>query len=635
MKRLTVAVLGHVDHGKTSLVKALTGTDTDTLPDEKQRGLTISLGFAYFVTSAGIINFIDAPGHVDFINTTVSALSGVDTVLLVISAADGIQAQTREHLEIVEMMDIQHLMIAITKTDRAENDAIATLIQQVTDMLASQSFVSSEIVTCTTQTATGLDAIKLGLNKLATLTREHKSLPGFYLPIDRAFSMTGSGTIVTGTLLGQTVQRGQSAMLQPTETVVTVRAIQVNGTDVENAEPGTRVAINLRGVSVDEISKGYNLCSVGTFPSSMRFDVVLDMQAASAALPRHMETVTVLYGTHHASAKVRYLDRANLNDKKHIYAQLEFVKPQTAYAGQRLVIRRPATAHIAAGGAVLDPNASALKYSKFDHIRVLETALNGDPLDIAQALAKRGSGVALMADIERLSRRDTLQVKTAIQTQFDFNHEGFAFERTILHKTKGQILENLKQHHQHYPLRPLILIDQIVQMMRATNPTLFNHAKLRLKEEGSIVVNANRIADAGFNPYAALSEKHLTLLENIEDALKVAGINALRQDIHENDADLTDLYEILIHKGDVIRLHNHALKQSLLIHKLTVESARKTLQSAFPKQATFTTSDARKALATNRKVIVPLLEYFDQNNVSVRNGNLRYLSDTSAGVENS
>lgn len=621
----TIAVLGHVDHGKTSLVKALTGTDTDTLQEERERGLTISLGFAYYRSEAGTLNLIDAPGHADFLRTTISALSGIDTILLAVSATEGIQAQTLEHLCAAKRMGICNVIVAITKSDLNTAPAHNDLAAEVEILLSANAFSESKIIPCSVHSATGLAALKHALDDFLKAPAKHIALPGFYLPIDRVFSHTGTGTIVTGTLLGQPIFKDQAATLHPSETSTSVRGLQVNGNAVDSAQIGTRVAVNLRGVSVDDISKGYVLSDNDVFASSAQFDVLLDGQTDSPALLQHMETVTVLYGTHHAAARIRYFDRANPEQDHAVYAQLQFAKPQTAYTGQRFVLHRPATAQIAAGGIIVDPVAASVRRNKPHHINVLKAAANSDLLRITHAITARDGGLAIIDDVSRLSNCKASKIEHTIQNDFEITETGFVFCKTALTATGTQILEHLTRQHEQHPLRPFVATDHINQTMRSTHPAIFNRAVELLEAAGQIKVNANHIACEAHDPLAMLSPEQRTRLDALECDLKTAGLNAIRYDTTQDATNHTDLIELLIHERRAIRLYNHALRQVLIVHTSTVESAHTALRSAFPQRTLFTTSDARKALDTNRKMIVPLLEHLDRQHLTVRNGNSRYV----------
>lgn len=626
----TVAVVGHVDHGKTSLVKALTGTDTDTLKEEKERGLTISLGFAHHTTKSGIINLIDAPGHADFVRTTVSGLSGADAILLVISAVEGIQTQTLEHVELARLLGIHHAITAITKTDLCTKEAYDALVVQATNLLKRKGFIASPIVSCSTQLEGGIDVLEVELRQLFKLPLSPSAPVGFYLPVDRVFSQTGAGTVVTGTLLGGAMQIDDEAVIQPANEAISIRNLHANGEHAKTADSGTRIAVALRGTSAQSVSKGDVLCAASLFESSALFDVMLELSDPERLKLKHMEHVTVLHGTGHAAARVRLFEPSGQQDGQAIYAQLKFSKKQISFAGQRFVLRRPASAVTIAGGTILDPVGSERLRAKRLHVNVLEKAGAGNLSALALALSERDGGCVGLDEITRLSRHTRSDIAGKLSTDFEFDEQGHAFRKNDLDDLKTAYIKILSQMHKEHPCCPHVSLQKVRRALRVMNVFILGYAEQSLMRSQVLYINKESVALCEHDPFAVMNPDQLVAFDLFESCLKEVGISPLRHaDLQETRERNADFSELLIWCGRALNLYNHGLNQHILLHTSAVKNAHVTLSSAYPRSVNFTTSEARALLDTSRKIVVPVLEYFDQQGVTLRQGNERsILKDT-------
>jgi selenocysteine-specific elongation factor len=621
MKTRVVAVVGHVDHGKTSLVKALTGVDTDSLKEEKRRGLTISLGFAYRNTPSGVVNLIDAPGHSDFIRTTVSGLSGADAILLVVSAVDGIQAQTREHVEVARLLGIQHAIVAITKTDLCEAKECSKLIEDVAFLLRGKGFLDSPIILCSLQSNEGIQAIELELIQLFVQPVARAAKLGFFLPIDRVFSKDGAGTVVTGTLLGGPIGIDDEGVITPANTLVSIRNLHVNGEPVRSANSGARIAVALRGGAATSVSKGDVLCATEIYEPSNVFDVALKLADIENLKLKHMEHVTVLHGTGYATARLRLFEPTQQQSGVVIYAQLKFTDRQVAFAGQRFILRRPASGITIAGGTVLDPTPCERQRKKTLHLKVLKQVKNGVLSDITMALAERDGGSISIAETARLSRLPNARVAQKISRDFDIDRQGFAIQKNKLSDVKAAYIKELKRKHEAQPCRPFISIDLIRNVFR----TVHNSALLRVEEglirSRVICVKNRNVALCEHDPFAVMSPDQMLAFDLFDSDLKQMGLSPVHNTgMKEKDEDFA---ELLVWCGRAVRLYNHALRQYVLLHAEIMKNAHSALISAYPSPTTFTTSEARLLLGTSRKIIVPVLEYFDEQDVTLRQGNER------------
>lgn len=623
MTTRVVAVVGHVDHGKTSLVKALTGVDTDSLKEEKKRGLTISLGFAYRNTTPGVVNLIDAPGHSDFIRTTVSGLSGGDAIILVVSAVEGIQAQTREHVELARLLGIRRAIVAITKTDLCEKKECSKLIENVAFLLKGKGFLDPPIIPCSLHSNDGVQAIELELSQLFVKPVERTTTVGFFLPIDRVFSKSGAGTVVTGTLLGGAIDSDDEGVILPASASVSIRSLHVNGETVRSASSGARVAVALRGGVANSVSKGDVLCVTETYESSNVFDVALELADIENLKLKHMEHVTVLYGTGYATARVRLFEPTQRQSERVIYAQLKFSKRQVAFAGQKFILRRPALALTLAGGTVLDPAPYEHQRKKTLHLKVLEQVTGGVLSDIAIALAERDGGCISLAEITRLSKLSNARVVQEISRDFEIDRQGFAIKKSKLSDVKAAYIKELTQKHEEHPCRPYISLELIRSLLRAVHTSVLLRAEQGLIKSREICVDNGNVAVCGHDPFAVMSPDQMVAFDHFDSDLKHVGLSPLKQSEMKEKSE--DFAELLVWCGRAVRLYNHALRQYVLLHAEAMKIAHATLVSTYPRSTTFTTSEARLLLGTSRKVIVPVLEYFDKQGVTQRQGNERFI----------
>jgi selenocysteine-specific elongation factor len=626
MTTKTVAILGHVDHGKTALVKALTGIETDTLAQERERGLTISLGFAPYRGANGTLNLIDAPGHADFIRTSISALSGIDAAILTISARDGIQAQTHEHLKAAKLLQVDVPIVVITKRDMASSTNMTAIKADIVDLFTQYDLKAPIIVTCTTVAPIDIIDVTDALDTFLNAPEKRPTLAGFYLPIDRTFSKSGSGTIVTGTLIGHSLNVGDTAHIAETQYVTLIRALQVNGAQVQTAYPGDRVAVNLRNAALVQLKTGQVLTAPDAFMASTRFDIALDKPSPHTKRPPHMAQITVLHGTTHASARLRYFDHAVIDADRTVYAQIEYNTPQTAYSGQRLILRQPASAELLIGATILDPNARRITRAKTEHIQVLHSIAHQDPSLIATHLAHRDKGIIDLRELARLSGQTIERLIKHHLHDFQIVEESMAVDKSALVTSQDKILSALQNLHDANPIRPHFDMQTLKTTMPSESHPMRTYAIKCLQSAGRIRLSQSQISLCNYDPNAALTAQQKQDYERLDHTLKAMALMPDHIEIiastYSQGADLIDL---LIYNKRAIQLYNYALNQAILIHLDAVTHAQDALKQTFPNATHFTTSEARKALNTNRKTIVPLLEYFDKIGFTARTENGRYI----------
>lgn len=641
MKSCAVAVIGHVDHGKTSLVRALTGIETDRLKEEKERGMSIALGFAHRGYPSGIIDFIDVPGHEDFVRTMVAGATGASAALLVVSAVEGIARQTIEHLEIATLLGITRGVVAVTKADLLARSAWPDREMSVRAAIAATGLREQPIVFCSSTTGEGLDLLDRQLDDLLCRSPELTRLPGFFLPVDRVFSSAGMGTVVTGTLLGAGLEPGAQAVVAPKGRPVIVRGLQTHGLDRTHVEAGSRAAVNLRNVARDDVRPGDVICAPDCFPSSTQIDVRLTVSPQADRALKHLEDVRVLLGSRSTTATVRLVRGNRIEPGESDYAQLRFAAPVTAFAGQRAVLRRLSPAGTIGGAVVIDPAASPARRNDHQRMTILAAAWGGDPHEIADALGRRSGGIVHLADLARLASRSADHMREVLGTAYLDLGAGAIASRSAVAAAKQACLDQLASLHRDSPLLSGFPEARIRQLLAGSvSLVLVSHAEQLLVEEGHVVRRREGIALAGHDPLAGLSDPQRSRLDAIEEALRQGGLKPpdpddLRAEADADPGTCRGLVALLVASGRAVSLMNHALRQVLVFHVDALDEAGRELRTAFPFPMQFRTGEAREVLRTTRKFIVPVLEHLDAQGVTVRHGDLRHVAQDARAASNS
>jgi selenocysteine-specific elongation factor len=626
MRHCAVAVVGHVDHGKTALVRALTGVETDRLKEEQARGLSIALGFAHRDYPSGLIDFIDAPGHEDFIRTMVSGATGVRAILLVVSAVDGVERQTREHLQIASLLGIRTGVIAISKADLLPEDLWDRRAAEIAQDLADTGLADQPIIICSARTGAGLERMNAELDRLIQRCPPPAPLPGFFLPADRVFTVQGVGTVATGTLLGGALDSGAEAVIEPSGRRVAIRGLQAHGVAVERAEPGWRAAVQIRGASVDDVRPGNAICEPGRFGASAQVDGLVAVSAGVRPL-KHLESVRFLVGARSAIASVRLMEGRSIEPGGSGWAQFRFPDPVPTFAGQRAILRRLSPGETIGGALVLDPAATPSGRRSAERIAVLQAVHGGDPLEIVVALAARDRGVVLIEDAGRLSGARHEELGAMLAADFESVGGALISPRRWLDDARRAYLGALEEAHARAPTRPNTPAEAIRRALaRAFAPALVEHIEQRLADAGDIVSARGRVALATHDALAALTETQRADITQIEAELREG--RAAPPDLRELRArpDGADLLDILIDLGRAIPLRNYALRQTVVFHAEALDAAFAALAAAFPPPTPFKTGEAREALDTSRKFIVPLLEAFDARGWTLREGDDRRIA---------
>ncbi|MEL7546130.1 MAG: selenocysteine-specific translation elongation factor [Pseudomonadota bacterium] len=624
MKSCAVAIVGHVDHGKTALVRALTGQETDRLKEEKARGLSITLGFAHRAYDAGIVDFIDSPGHEDFIRAMVCGSTGAQAALVVISSVEGVAQQTREHLEILSHLNVRRGIVALSKSDLVPDAERPDVRASIADALKGSPFAEEPFVFCSAETGEGLDELSSEIETLFDRAPQATTLSGAFLPIDRVFTLKGVGTVATGTLLGAPLNVSDEVILEPQGAAVTVRHMQAHNDTVDVARPGTRTAVNLRGVDRDMLHRGNVICSPGTMQSSFEIDAWVTLSSEQSGLKNGAE-VRLLIGTASLVATVFVWGGQKSIEAGGGYVRLRFRDRVAMHAKQRGVLRRLSPATTLGGVTVLDPAPPQIPKRDPARLSVLQAAYKNDPNEIAIALTETDQGIASVSDIKKLSgitNDDREQLELA---EFESVGQGLVAQKRTVDAARSAFLESVSARLAANPSRASVPVAEVKQDLASRfAESLLGFVSQSLLRSGALAGSDNALVLPGRDPFSDLSTARRQRLAGIERALRDGGTTPPPVSELEGDGGRdSDLVKLLVAADRAKFLRSTSQKHIPLIHSDVIDEAYDALSAAFPSPREFTTSEAREVLQTTRKFAIPLLEHFDKLGLTYRDGNNR------------
>ncbi|HET7340251.1 MAG TPA: selenocysteine-specific translation elongation factor [Methylomirabilota bacterium] len=629
-RHVVVGTAGHIDHGKTSLVKALTGTDTDRLPEEKARGITIDLGFAFLEEAGGLtIEIVDVPGHERFIKNMLAGVGGIDLAMLVIAADEGVMPQTREHLAICSLLQIRHGLVALTKTDLVEADWLELVRDDVATLLRGTFLEGAPIVPVSARTGQGLDVLRAALRDLAATVpaRGSDQLPR--LPIDRVFTIKGFGTVVTGTLMAGRLRVDDRVEIFPAALQAKVRGLQTHGQPVTEASAGQRTAVNLQSVERAAVERGNVLGLAGTLVPSVLVDGTLELLADAPRPLKTRDRVRLHAGTSEVMARVLLLEAPELAAGGSGFARFRLEAPLVALPGDRFVVRSYSPMLTIGGGTLLDIAPPRFKLKAPVHLAHLRLLQSGAPEAVVdEHIRNAGAGGVRVAALsgrapfgpERLrALLATLQSSgrvVAIDRDWYVHPESLA-------RLRGLALAVLEQFHRAFPLRPGMSREELRGRSGAADERVFAHLLDTLVAEGVVRTERDKVQLAAHE--VRLSAEQQRVVDRLEqdylaaaaappspeEALARAGVTGDEE--HE-------LFQVLVGARKLVRV-----KESLYFHAQALDAIQGKLVAMLRERKEIGPGDIKDLLGISRKYAIPLLEFFDGRRVTARVGERRVL----------
>lgn len=626
IKRVLLGTAGHIDHGKTSLVARLSGINTDRLPEEKARGISIDLGFAHWESDGIRFGIIDVPGHERFVKNMVAGATGVNLGLLVIAADDGVMPQTREHLEIMDLLGIPTGAIAITKTDIVEADFVELVEAEIEDLTAGTFLDGCPIVPVSSHTGAGIDELRSVLTQMATKLELASDAAWFRMPIDRVFSIPGHGTVVTGSVLGGEVKAGDTIELLPEGREIRVRSVQVHGSSSDDSEANQRTAINLAGVKTEEVSRGQELATTGYLKTSKRLLVEVNCLSSSPVVLKDRLEVSLHLGTTESPVRIVTKGRTIKQGDK-AFIELRLTEPVVATWGQRFILRRISPAVTLAGGRVLDPGIpsgrrlrsieeSAAGMASAEPLQRLSALIGAqDPVTEKKAAAWRGGIDPRQFDdlVEQLRKDGT--IKSIGSINIVHTERFVALSKSIMRMIREE-LDRLQPRRSLPRQKILILCKPLAdQSLLAETITQL----IKAKELVSVGINLGP-ADA----QVELTKRQRKALDQMLHAINDAGLNPpttkeLSTTIDQKPDIVANLLNVCVEDGLLIRV-----SKDLFFTPGSLDKGRIVCAEAIEKsEAGSTMAELRDAMQVTRKFAVPLCEFFDEAQVTKRNGDTR------------
>jgi selenocysteine-specific elongation factor len=632
LKHIIIGTAGHVDHGKTALIKALTGRDTDRLQEEKERGITIELGFAPFDLPGGRrAGVVDVPGHERFIHHMLAGVGGMDLVLFVVAADEGVMPQTREHLDILDLLGIKKGIIVLTKKDLVDVEWLELVEEEIRETVAGTFLAEAPLFAVSSVTGEGIPQLLAAIDALTQEVAERNPQASFRLPIDRVFTITGFGTVVTGTLVAGTIRLGDRCEILPGEKEGRVRQLHVHGSPVEEAYAGQRVAVNLTGIELSDVSRGDVLVAPGSLKATTMVDCRLYLLPSAPRPLANRTRVRFHTGTAEVLGRAYLLDKGELEPGGRGLVQFRLEGPVAVRRGDRYVIRSYSPMVTIGGGEVLESHPPRRRRFREAVIRELELKEKGDPLQLVeQGLWEAGEGGIGLEELEtklglspgemedllaRLEEEGKVVVLTLEQPHY--------LHRDIVATLRERAREALEDYHRRHPLRWGMAKEELrTRHFPALPPRLFQEFLLALDRDGVLAVERERVKLASHQPTLSPQQEALRgeleklfLSQPFSPPAPAEAISRL------GGGEAGELYLYLVEAGTLVRL-----SEDLAFHRRAVEEAREKILAQLEAQGSITVSQFRDLLQTSRRYALPLLEYFDAQRLTRRVGDKRVLA---------
>lgn len=632
MRHLIIGTAGHIDHGKTTLVKALTGIDTDRLKEEKERGISIELGFAFLTLPDGIqAGIVDVPGHERFVKTMLAGVGGIDLVVLVIAADEGVMPQTREHLHICELLQVKRGLVALTKSDLVEVEWLEMVRADVVETLKGTFLDGCPVVPCSATTGQGLPDLLQAIQAQAAAAEPKRTEGTVRLPIDRVFTIKGFGTVITGTLWSGTLVVGDEAAILPADLRSRVRRLQVHGQTVARAVAGQRTAVNLPGLEVSQIERGDVLCLPGTLRASEAFDATLSLLRDAPRPLVNRARIRFHLGTSERLARVVLLDREELQPGEQAYVHLRLETPSAALPRDRYVIRSYSPAVTVGGGSILDPNPPRERRPRakmIEHLRILE---QGSPTDrLERLLLAAGFAPATSDELRARSDLDPAAVADSLRALVEKGAAvlvGPKGEAGVLHaerlaQLEKEVLARLAEFHAKEPLKDGLAKEELRSKLPAQlTPATFGWMLARLTEAGKIAVERDKVRLAAHRPTLSAAEE--ALKAKVEAAYRAAAFQPATPEgvlggLQVERKLAQAVFRRMVDDGILVKV-----KEEIFLHREHYQQLRERVHAHFRTQPSINVGTMKDLFGVSRKYAIPFLEHLDDVRITRRQGDER------------
>jgi selenocysteine-specific elongation factor len=635
MKHFIIGTAGHVDHGKTALIKAITGIDTDRLKEEKERGISIELGFASLTLPDGrTFGIVDVPGHERFIRNMVSGASGIDMVIMVIAADEGVMPQTREHLHICSLLGIKKGLVALTKADMVAEEWLDLVNDDVHEFLKGTFLEASPVIPVSSITGAGIEELLDALGRVALEIEGEADAGIFRLPVDRAFTIKGFGTVVTGTLISGDIKLGEEVEVLPPGVTAKVRGIQIHNQSATIAEAGQRTAINLQGVEKDTIVRGDVLARPRTLKPSIRLDVCMDYLSNNSRRLKNRNLVRFHVGTNEVIGRIILLDREDVEPGAKAFAQVVLEAPIVAMARDRFVIRSYSPVTTIGGGMIVDPSPKKHKRNSEKVNHEFDLLHDGTDTERAAIIIKRsgieGIGISeleMRTGIHESILQDILQTLSSKKQVVVLDVDEYRIVSfSIYQNLQDMIILEMRAYHEKYPLKEGISKEELRSTAgQFARPKLFNMAVRELEKKGEIVVERENIRLSGHR--VDLKGDMEDLRSKIGETYMSAGLAPPSiKELMEKFAGQRSLAEsvinVMLKEGSLIKIN-----EDLYFHKEVLTRLREDYKSHLVRDGKATPASMKELTGLSRKFIIPLMEYFDITKLTIRAGDHRILRE--------
>jgi selenocysteine-specific elongation factor len=616
-----VGTAGHVDHGKSTLIAALTGVHPDRLKEEQEREMTIELGFGWLTLPNGEeIGIIDVPGHRDFIGNMLAGIGGIDLVMLVIAADEGVMPQTKEHLAIIDLLQIEKGLVVLSKTDLVDDPEWVDMVEQdVKKALAGTSLKNAPILRVSARNRIGIDLLVNHLEKILHTIPPKLDKGKPRLSVDRVFSMAGFGTVVTGTLADGSFSVGDDVVCLPKGLKGKVRGLQSHNKKEDAATAGSRTAINISGIHVDEIERGDVIAKPESYKSTRRIDCLASIIHEDGMILKNNTEVKVFIGASESIGICRTLDQESLSAGEQGLAQIELKEPIIAVRGDKLIIRRPSPSETIGGGLVIDPRPSK-RHKRFDldTIEKLNSVLKGDPTEIL-FVASLSKGVlsnkeliklsGLSEEIARIALKECIASSTIILLDDPSSADPFLINSPQLVELKRTIEIFVSEYHSSFPLRKGIPKEELKSRMKMTTKSLN-----LILEKSDLIDNGSWITHPAHKVVFSSSEqtKIYQLLATMNlDPYTTPSVKDVKAALGD------EVFNALVESGELTQLSSDVVYRSETV-QIMISEINKAM-----KEKEFTAGEVRDLFGTSRKYALALLEYLDSKGITIRNGDQR------------